>query len=84
MSAVKCLESASTEMLAAEEQRQPRAPSLNDKSLLILNHSALGSGEESQVGKFEIPSTGSGQALHFAKNAPFRACPDEGRDDGLL
>jgi hypothetical protein len=29
-------------------------------------------GEETQVGRIEIPSTGSGQALHFTQNAPFR------------
>jgi hypothetical protein len=38
-------------------------------------------GEGSQAGRAEIPSTASRQALRFEQNAPFRACPDEGRDD---
>jgi hypothetical protein len=50
-------------------------PSLKKAKLLMTNTSEplqKRSGEESQVGRMEIPSTGSGQALHFAQNAPFR------------
>jgi hypothetical protein len=48
-----------------------------------LESAEQGRKEESQVGRMEIPSTGSGQALHCAKNAPFRMTAlFEGRHGG--